>query len=315
MLRQFLTICVLIAVASSALCGSGQAASKSNSKQAVSISEDVGPTVYLDYEDAEQKANSTEVFMYFVPMISTVLVESESSPVNSQKTRIVSSHRKSTSKGFEVVCEFEMWGDGFHENVFDAEDIIAKDQDNVPKGKPFKNIIEYIRFEGGGRGRIEVKGKKVDGIEQVTSVKVIFNHDDNTSPVTVGLYNMKPENGEYKFENSYGTKKARVNVLSFKANEDPRMDISLASLGGRCTKESLYSRIKGKIANLFIEPVRVNPAGNKAMLDFGYALYKKQASFTFPKAKNLKLKNGEQQEEPVLAKVDRAHKPALVKVN
>jgi hypothetical protein len=307
MFKRFLTIWSIIAVTSSAFCGSAKITSKNKGK-------DIGPTVYLDYENQEQKANSVEVFMYFVPMISTVLVDSENSPENSQKVRIVSTHRESTRKGFEVVCEFEMWGEGFHENMFDAKDIIAKDQDSVPNGKPLKNIIDFIRFEGGGHGRIEVKGTKNNGIEQVTEVKVIFNHDDTTSPVTVGLYNMKPENGEYKYENRSDRKKARVNSLSFEAGDDPRMDISLASLGGLNKNEGFYSRLKGKIANLFIEPVRINPEGNKAMLDFGYALYKKQASFTFPKAQNLKLKEGQQQ-EPVFAKAEHLRKPDSVTAN
>ncbi len=305
-----------IALAASALCGPKQTTSVTSAKQTKRKAQATGPTVYLDYEDQQQRDNSVATFMYFVPMISTVLVESESSPQNTQKARIISSRRTSNGKEFEVVCEFVMWGQGYHENFFDAEDIIAKDQDNVPKGRPLKNIIEYIRFEGGGRGRIEVKGEKVNGTERVTSVKVVFNHDDNVSPVTVGLYSMRPQDGQYKFENRHDTKKARVNVLSFEATDDePRMDIQLASLGGRCAKEGFYSRLKGKIANLFIEPVRINPQGNKAMMDFGYALYRKQASFTFPKAGNLKLKKDQQEKEPVLAKAEEADKPVPVKSN
>lgn len=306
MSKRFLTICLTITITASALCSSKQTTPTANTRQ-IQLKEQVtGPTVYLDYEDQQQSDNSVASFMYFVPMISTVLVESTSSAHNNQKARIISSHRSSDDKKFEAVCEFVIWGNGYHENFFDVEDIIAKDQDNVPLGKPMKNIIEYIRFEGGGRGRIEVKGKKVNGIEQVTSVKVIFNHDNNPSPVTVGLYSMRPEKGQYKFENRYDTTKARVNMLSFEVNEgDPRMDIRLASLSGRCKKEGFYSKLKGKIANLFIQPVRINPEGNQAMLDFGYALYKKHASFTFPKAENLKLRNDRQQKEPVLARADK----------
>jgi hypothetical protein len=301
---------MLTVIVASALGGAKQSTSVTGTKKSKRQTQVTGPTVYLDYEDQQQRDNSVAAFMYFVPMISTVLVDSENSPQNFQKARIISSRRTSNDKEFEAVCEFVMWGQGYHENFFDAEDIVAKDQDNVPKGRPLKNIIEYIRFEGGGRGRVEVKGTKVNGVEKVTSVKVVFNHEGNTSPVTVGLYNMKPQNGQYKFENRYDTKKARVNALSFEATEeDPRMDIQLASLGGRCSKEGFYSRLKGKIANLFIEPVRITSQGNKAMLDFGYALYKKQASFTFPKAGNLKLRKDQKENEPVLAKAEEPDKP------
>jgi hypothetical protein len=305
-----------IAVAASALSSSKQTTSVTSAKQTKPKAQVTGPTVYLDYEDRQQGDNSVAAFMYFVPMISTVLVESDSSPQNAQKARIVSCRRTSDGEKFKVACEFIMWGQGHHETFFDTEDIIAKDQDNVPKGRPLKNIIEYIRFEGPGRGRIEVKGEKVNGIEQVTDVKVVFNHNGSVSPVTIGLYSMRPQDGQYKFENRYDTKKARVNTISFEATEDdPRMDIELASLGGRCEKEGFYSRLKGKIANLFIQPVRISPEGNRAMLNFGYALYKKQTSFTFPKARNLKLKKDQQEKEPVLAKAEEADKPVQVKTN
>ena len=51
------------------------------------------------------------------------------------------------------------------------------------------------------------------------------------------------------------------------------------------------------------------------MLDFGYALYKKQASYTFPKAENLKLKQDRPQKEPVLAKADESDKTRLTETN
>ncbi len=301
---------------SSALCSSKQTSPATNAEKTKARTRLTGPTVYLDYEDQQQKDNSVASFMYFVPMISTVLVESDSSSQNTQKVQIVSSQRTSNDKQFKVVCEFEIWGRGHHENFFDFGDIIAKDQDFVPKGKPLKNIIEYIRFEGPGSGRIEVKGEKVNGAEKVTDVKVVFNNNGNPSPVTVGLYSIRPEDGQYKFENRYDTKTARVNALSFEATEDEqRMDIQLASLGNRCAKEGFYSRLKGKIANLFIEPVRINPQGNKAMLDFGHALYQKQASFTFPKAENLKIDHASKKEEPVLAKADDKNKLKSIKAD
>jgi hypothetical protein len=312
MAKRFLTICIIAAIATSVLFASTEGTSATDTGQTKLKTQTTGPTVYLDYEDQKQCDNPVSDFMYFVPMISTVLVETDGSPRNTQKARIVSSCRSSNDKEFEAVCEFMMWGRGYHENIFDIDDIIAKDIDNVPKGKPLKNIIEYIRFEGAGRGRVEVKGQKIDGIEKVTSVRIVFNHDDNLSPVTIGLYSIRPQNGQYKFENRCDEKKARVNTISFEATEDqPRMDIQIASLGGRDTKEGFCSRVRGEIANLFIAPVRINPEGNKAMLDFGYALYKKQASFTFPKAANLKLK--EDQQEPVLARADKDDKPVPAK--
>ena len=42
------------------------------------------------------------------------------------------------------------------------------------------------------------------------------------------------------------------------------------------------------MSNLFVKPIKISKAGNDAVMEFGYALYKGYASFTFPKAENLK---------------------------
>jgi hypothetical protein len=47
-------------------------------------------------------------------------------------------------------------------------------------------------------------------------------------------------------------------------------------------------RLKATAANLLLKPIAVEPAGNEAMLNFGFALMSESPSFTFPKATNLK---------------------------
>jgi len=47
-------------------------------------------------------------------------------------------------------------------------------------------------------------------------------------------------------------------------------------------------RLKATAANLLLKPIAVEPAGNEAMLNFGFALVSKAPSFTFPHASNLK---------------------------
>jgi hypothetical protein len=313
--KQVLSICAIVLVAASTLFAATCTAATAGAKQTKRRGETTGPTVYLDYEDQQQqKDNSVEAFMYFVPMVSTVLVDSTSSANNSQKARIVACRQTTNDEEFEAVCRFVMRGRGWQENFFDADDIVAKDRDFVPRGKALKHVIEYIRFEGSGRGRVEVKGRVIDGVEKVTNVTVVFNDCDSSSPVTVGLYSMRPEDGQYKFENRYDMQKARVNSISFKATDsEPTMEIELASLESRNAGEGFCSRLKARIANFFIPPIRINPEGNKAMLDFGYALYKKQASFTFPKARNLKMPQNGNNEETVVAKADDKQKPAAVK--
>lgn len=265
---------------------------KSNPTQTKEASEaSKGPTVYLDYDGDRIKENTIGKFMYFVPMISTVPVYSETSTGNQQMARIISCKKKQDSKSFEVLCEFEMWGKGFHKNKFDTAEVINTSIEDIKKGAALKNMLDYIRFEGNGFGNTKIKGKIVDGIEYVTDVEVNFNCKGQESPVTVGLYSIKPANGKYKFKNRHNELVAKVNKLIFKnVQENPRMGIKIASISDIGKKAGFCAKMKGTIANLFIKPIKITKAGNDAMLEFGYALYKGHASFTFPKAENLKEK-------------------------
>ncbi len=313
------SICLVVIV----LAGTASGASESiqvvtNTLAAAKTdSEPTGPTVFLAFNGDSPKDNSISAFMYFVPMISTVPVDAQVNPANQQRVRIVSCKRKSTSKSFEVVCEFEMQGPGYHRNTFDAAEVISEMKESTKANKPLSNLIDYIMFEGSGRGSIKVKGRIVKGIEKVSSVKVTFNEDGNKSPVTVGLYTVKSENGHYAYENRSGKTVARVNTLTFKDGQsEPTMEIGLASVRSSKEKDSLCSMIKGRIANLFIKPIKVSHTGNDAMMDFGCALYKKHASFTFPKAKNLKIENkADSEEETVVARAAKGKARSNISAN
>ena len=116
-----------------------------------------------------------------------------------------------------------------------------------------------------------------------------FNTRDHKSPVTIGLYDIKPKDGEYKYENRSNEVVARVNTLSFKkTKKNTRMGIKVASISDTGESEGFFSGLKGTIANLFIKPTKVDKLGNTTMLEFGYALLQKNTTFTFPKAKNIK---------------------------
>ena len=248
-----------------------------------------GPTVFLDCSKERAKKNPTPSFMYFVPLISPTLVDSETSINNQQQAALVSCKRKLDSKSFYVSCKFQMQGKGFLKNTFDSTEMIERNIEDLQEGEPLANILDYIKFEGEGYGRIEVKGKVVDSTEIVTKVNIHFNDRWRKSPVTIGLYSVKPVNGEYKYENRYNKMIARVNTLTFgRGGKKPKMGIKIASLTDNGESNGIWGNIKGAIANLFIEPLEVNKAGNDAMLDFGYALFKEDPVFTFPKAQNLK---------------------------
>ena len=155
------------------------------------------------------------------------------------------------------------------------------------KGKPLKNILDYIKFEGAGLGYIEATGKIVKGEEVVTEVKVHFNAKGKRSPVTAGIYSVMPHDGKSE---KYDRLVARVNTLTFsRTGEKPKMAMQLGSVYSYQGKEGFGGRLKAFIANLFIPPLDITAIGNDTMLDFGYALYKEKQTFTFPKATNLKI--------------------------
>jgi len=264
------------------------------------VSEDSnGPTIFLDCSKDPAKRNPIPAFMYFVPLISPVSVDSEASLDSQQRGGLISCKRKSDSKSFYVSCEFQMQGKGSHKNTFDSAEMIKRNTRDLKEGEPLRNILGYIKFEGEGYGRIDVTGKIVGSTEIVTKTNVYFNNRWPKSPVTIGLYSVKLVDGEYKYENRYNEIIARVNTLTFKKSEEiPKMGIRIASLRSAEGSDGIWGSIKGAIANLFIKPLEVDKVGNDAMLDLGYALLKKKPTFTFPKAKNLK-------EEPQITRAAR----------
>ena len=181
-----------------------------------------GPTIRLGYSKEGFKKNPISSFAYFVPLISTTLVDRQTSANNIQQVGIISYEKKVTSKSFHLVCEFEILGKGFHKNTFEPAGVIAMYIGELKKGETLTNLLDYIKFEGEGFGRIEVKGTMTGSVPTVTEVDLQFNARDHKSCVTVGLYDIKPKDGQYKYENRSNQIVARVNTLSFKKTEqDP----------------------------------------------------------------------------------------------
>ncbi len=248
-----------------------------------------GPTMMMSYRKEEFVKNPIASFMYFIPLIAPTLVDNISSVNNDQQVGIISHELKENSKSFQVTCEFEILGTGFHMNTFDSAGMIASHTDELKKGQTLTNMLDYIRFDGQGYGVIEVKGAITDSARIVTEVNMQFNARDHKSPVTIGLYDIKPTDGKYRYENRSNEIFARVNTLVFKrAEQTPRMGIKVASISNTGGSEGFFSSLKGAIANLFIMPPKVDKIGNTTMLKFGDALLQKQPAFTFPRAENIK---------------------------
>ena len=293
MIRIITIVCVLLLTVAIGMSADANGISSSDGIFAADSNDVVkdgnGPTILLDFAKDSFKKNSVPSFMYFVPLISPVLVERQTSIGNEQQASVISRDKKVDSENFYVSCEFYMYGNGFHKNTFDHAGMIARNTGGLDEGEPLKNILDYIKFEGEGYGRIDIKGTINGSKETVTEVNVHFNARGQRSPVTVGIYSVNPQNGKYNYENRYNQIVARINVLTFKrCQARPRMGIKLASVNSDEEADGCWGHIKGMIANLFINPLEVEKIGNDAMLDFGYALLKERPAFIFPKAKNIK---------------------------
>jgi hypothetical protein len=247
-----------------------------------------GPTVALSYVAGSSQKNSFASFMYFVPLTSLTPVDIETSVDNRQQVGIISYERKVFSKTFYASCEFEMTGKGFHKYTFDSGEIIATHSAGLKKDQTLENVIDYIKFEGEGIGQIEVKGTISGSTQTVTEVDLKFNARGRKSPVTLGIYDVEPNNGQYKYENRSGEIIARVDTFIYKKSDDPRMGIKVASINRAEKPNGIFGGLKGSIANWFLSPPKVAKIGNDTMLDFGYALLKQEPAFTFPKAKNIR---------------------------
>lgn len=266
--------------------------SEAPSRQEGSLSDSTdanGPTLILNYSKETFKKNPILAFAYFIPLISPALVDREISVNNTQQESIISYKRTFTSNSFYVACEFELSGKGFHKNIFDSAGMIARNIGDLKEGELLTNVLDYIKFEGDGVGLIEVKGTISGSTQTVTEVDICFDARSQKSPVTIGLYSVKPQNGQYKYENRYNELIARVDTLTFrKSGQKPKMGILIASIHKKTEGESYWGTIKGVIANFFIKPLEVDKLGNDTMLNFGYAILKEKPAFTFPKAKNIK---------------------------
>ncbi|HBG25559.1 MAG: hypothetical protein A2Y10_05095 [Planctomycetes bacterium GWF2_41_51] len=253
-----------------------------------SVIADTGPTIYLCCRDTNNQTNLLSDFMYFVPLISPVDVTNEKSENNQQIGYVISCTKDSKKKSFKSSCEFRMEGQGSNLNDFDKEGMIERNKKNVKEGDDIKNILDYIKFNGEGYGKIDIFGDIENGEEVVKKVVVHFNARGSQSPVYAGLYSVKSENGNYSYDNKYDTKVARVNTLTFVENQDiPKMDIKVASVGKDEESLGILQGIIGSIANLVIQPFEITQIGNDEMLRLGLALYNEQKKFTFPKAENL----------------------------
>ena len=247
-----------------------------------------GPTLLLGYDQDQFKENPISSFMYFVPLISPTPVYFYTSTDNTQRVGIVSYRKKVSSKSFVVQCDFAIRGGGFHLTTYDPKAIIAAHTKHVKEGQTIAHMLDYIKLQGGGFARTTVKGRLADGVPTVTEIRIHFESDTRKSPIIVGLYDVKPKQGKYKFENRSNILVARAHTLIFqKSEKDPRMKVKLISVGRTDAPHGIFGRLKGVLANIFMDPVPIEEFGNQTLLNFGLALFEEKPTFTFPLSQNI----------------------------
>jgi hypothetical protein len=247
--------------------------------------EDKGPVVYFNYGSETIQETPISSFLYFIPLVAMTAVERQAGAGCGQRVRMIACTRQKTQTSFFTTCEFEIAGDGYHRDIFDPEDMIAFYKEEIKAGQTLAHMLDYIHFEGQGYVRMEISGITGGSAETVTQVDVWFNGRGRKSPVTIGLYDVRPVEGKYRYENRSNQMVVRVNRLTFKRTEgQPTMGVRVATLGRSAEEEGLWPTVKGMIANLLIRPPRINPLGNETMLRFGATIHLQKPSFTLPKA-------------------------------
>ena len=228
-------------------------------------------------------------FMYFVPLISPAPVSSSTSPGSTQAARVLSARRKATAHSFVVTCEFEFTGDGSQQSILDLAPNIRRHERELRAGGSTGRQLSSITVNGSGNGTVEVEGTVSNNVDTVREVRLRFNTHGKTSPVSIGLCEVRYREGEFRLLNEIV---ARVNTLTFRRGlGPPKMEVTVASVKNKTAGDGLWQNLKGSVkglaANLLIDPLTVEAIGHRAMLDFGGALTLGAATFTFPRATNL----------------------------
>ncbi len=246
-----------------------------------------GPTVYLIDDTGEPAVNPISSLMYFVQLISPEPVKMSKSAGNTQMSRILSIKRHENSGKFSVICQFEIFGAGTQQNIFDQTVTIRANEEFLVNGATLKHRLGYINIEGTGRGSLRVEGTLSDGRPLSSHFSFRFNGQGQRSPVAIGLNDIRWIDGA---PHAVNKQVIRVNSLSFRRLAGPpKMEITVASIKSRDADNGLFSslvgKVKGAVANLFIPPVSIKADGNDALMDFAQAIVEGQPQFTFPAAR------------------------------
>ncbi|MFW6163601.1 MAG: hypothetical protein ACODAJ_12590 [Planctomycetota bacterium] len=256
---------------------------------ALSTGDRQGPTIRLSYGGDGTPPNPMADFTYFVPLISPEPVDLAASPGNTQAVRVLSMHGDWDATSFCTRCDFEIVGRGCQRYTFDHAPRIRRSHALRREGGTLPRLLHFIHFEDGGRGCVETRGRVEGQVATVTEVVLRFGLD-GPSPVTVSIHDLRREGDNVVPRNAIV---ARVDALIFRRSDDPpRMGVTLGSVkpadAGESWWEKARGRIAARVANLVVKPLRVERIGRDALLAFGRALARREPTFTFPRAPNLR---------------------------
>ncbi|MGA2750712.1 MAG: hypothetical protein ABSG59_18225 [Verrucomicrobiota bacterium] len=250
----------------------------------------VGPTLRLGDGREDSPSNPMAAFMYFVPLISPEPVTIIVSPGSTQSVRILSISRRGTERKFVLGCDLEFSGEGLEQSVFDLSREIRLHERELRDGGSLNKQLKSIAIEGGGAVQIEVEGAISNNLPAVNEVRLRFDAHGQTSPVVIDLCDVRQIAGQVRQVNEII---ARVSTLTFRRQTGrPKMEVTVASVKDKGEGDTLWQNLKGRVkgmaADLLLDPLDIEAAGNGAMLDFGKALVSGSPSFTFPQATNLR---------------------------
>jgi hypothetical protein len=249
-----------------------------------------GPTLLLGSGQNGASTNSMEAFMYFVPLISPEPLSIVTGPGSTQSARVTAATRRISGNSFAAVCEIDFLGTGWEKSVFDLTNEIHRHEQELKEGGSLPRQLKSIAVEGKGAATMEVEGTVNDGAWTVGEVRLRFNAHGQASPVTIEMCDIKYIDGDFRQVNEIV---AKVTALTFRRQtRPPKMEVSVASIKGKSAGDGFWQNLKGRVegeaVNLFLPPLPVEEAGNRAMLDFGLALISGSPSYTFPRARNLR---------------------------
>ena len=248
-----------------------------------------GPVVTLDYTGQDTKGIAIADFLSFIPLISPEPVTVSESPANTLRVRVTSICQEERPDRFLLNLAFDVSGLGFRHYAIDQSKNIRRNERRLASGSSLKKQLDYIRFEGPGKGRVEIGGRVETGVKKVTTVSLHFDDRGGTSPVTIGLKDMRSTNGALRCENE---RVARLNRLAFiRDGTPPRMGVRIDSVKSRQAGEGFFQNVKGRIVgrvvNTVVKPISIRKIGNDTLLDFGQAIVDRKPSFTFPAADDM----------------------------